>query len=44
MVIVIGNGQGDTNSSAAEAVRILYSINTLGKGLSPKIIPPAIGK
>ena len=34
MVIVVGNGHGDTS----------YSTNTLGKGMYPIILPPDMGK
>ena len=35
MVIVAGYGHGDTSS---------HSTNTLGKGMNPIILPPAMGK
>ena len=35
IVIVVGNGLGDTSSQ---------STNTLGKGMNPIILPPAMGK
>ena len=35
MVIVVGNGHGDTSS---------HSTNALGKGMNPIILPPAMGK
>ena len=35
MVIIVGNGHGDTSSN---------STNTLGKGMNPIILPPAMGK
>ena len=44
MVIVIGNGHGDTSSNLDEADRISHSLNTLGKGLNPVILPPAVGR
>ena len=37
MVIVLGNGHGVTSSNS-------HSINTLGKGINPIILPPAMGK
>ena len=36
MVIVLGNGHGDTSSNPGT--------NTLGKGMNPIILPPAMGK
>ena len=41
MVIVVGNGHGDTilNPNC-----ISHSTNILGKGMNPIILPPAIGK
>ena len=39
MVIVVGNGHGDTSSNC-----ISHSTNTLGKGMNPIILPPAMGK
>ena len=38
MVIVLGNGHGDTSSNTG------HSTNTLGKGMNPIILPPAMGK
>ena len=35
MIIVVGNGHGDTSS---------HSTNILGKGMNPIILPPAMGK
>ena len=44
MVIVVGNGHGDTSSNPAETDCISHSTNTLGKGMNPIILPPAMGK
>ena len=44
MVIVVGNGHGDTNSNPGRDWLISHSINTLGKGMNPIILPPAMGK
>ena len=41
MVIVVGNGHGDTSSNPD---CISHSTNTLGKGVNPIILPPAMGK
>ena len=41
MVIVVGNGHGDTSSNPD---CIPHSINTLGKGMNLIILPPAMGK
>ena len=43
MAIVIGNGHGDTSSNPGRDC-ISYSTNTLGKGMNPIILPPAMGK
>ena len=43
MVIVVGNGHGDT-SLLDETDCISHSTNTLGKGMNPVILPPAMGK
>ena len=40
MVIVVGNGHGDSSSNPG----ISHSTNTLGKGMNPIILPPAMGK
>ena len=40
MVIVGGNGHGDTDETDC----ISHSTNTLGKGMNPIILPPAMGK
>ena len=44
MVIVVGNGHGDTSSILDETDCISPSTNTLGKGINPIILPPAMGK
>ena len=44
MVIVVGNGLGDSNSILEEADCISHSTNILGKGMNPIILPPAMGK
>ena len=38
MVIVVGIGHGDTSSNPG------HNTNTLGKGMNPIILPPAMGK
>ena len=38
MVIVVGNGHGDTSSNPG------HSTSTFGKGMNPIILPPALGK
>ena len=43
MVIVIGNGHSDTSSNPGRDC-ISHSTNTLGKGMNPVILPPAMGK
>ena len=43
MVIVVGNGHGDTSSNPGRDC-ISHSTNTLGKGMNPIILPPAMGK
>ena len=42
MVIVVGNGQGDTSSNEIDCIS--HSTNTLGKGMNPVILPLAMGK
>ena len=42
MIIVAGNGHGDTILD--ETVCISHSTNTLGKGMNPIVLPPAMGK
>ena len=44
MVIVVGNGHGDMSSNQDETDCISHSTNTLGKGMNPIILPPAMGK
>ena len=44
MVIVVGNGHADTISNLNETDCISHGTNTLGKGMNPIILPPAIGK
>ena len=41
MVIVVGNGHGDTSSNPD---CISHCTNSLGKGMNPIILPPAMGK
>ena len=43
MVIVIGNGHCDTSSNPGRDC-ISHNTNTLGKGMNPIILPPAMGK
>ena len=40
---IIGNGHADLSSNP-ETVGILFSNNTLGKGMHPAILPPIMGK
>ena len=42
MVIVVGNGHGDTSSNPGRDW--LHCTNTPGKGMNPIILPPAMGK
>ena len=42
MVIVVGNGHGDTRLDETDCIS--HSTNTLGKGMNPIILPPAMGK
>ena len=44
MVIVVGNGHGDTSSNLDETDCISHSTNTLAKGMNPIIFPLAMGK
>ena len=47
MVIVVGNGHGDTATRVQildETDCISHSTNTLGKGMNPIILPPAMDK
>ena len=41
MVILTGNGHGDMSSNSD---CISHSTNTLGKGMNPIILPPAMGE
>ena len=43
MVIVAGYGHGDTSSNPGPDY-ISHSTNTLGEGMNPIILPPAMGK
>ena len=43
MVIIVENGHNDTNSNPGRDC-ISCSTNTLGKGMNPIILPPAMGK
>ena len=44
MVIVVGNGHGAGVQTLDETDGISHSTNTLGKGMNPIILPPAMGK
>ena len=44
MAIVDGNGHGNTRSNLDKTDCISHSPNTLGKGMNPIILPPAMGK
>ena len=44
IVIVVGNGHGDSSPTLGETDCISHSTNTLGKGMNPIILPPAMGK
>ena len=44
MVIVVGNGHGTQVQILDETDCISHSTNTLGKGMNPIILPPAMGK
>ena len=44
MVIVVGNGHGDTSSNLNEAVCISHCAHTFGKDMNPSILPPGMGK
>ena len=43
MVIVVGNGHGDTSLNPGRDCCVSHSTNTLGKGMNPIILPPAMG-
>ena len=42
MIIIVGNGHGDMSSNLGRDW--LHFTNTLGKGMNPIILPPAMGK
>ena len=44
MVIVVGNGHVTQVQILDETDCISHSTNTLGKGMNPIILPPAMGK
>ena len=44
VVIIVGNEQRDTSSNPGKTDCISHSTNTLGKGMNPIILPPAMGK
>ena len=44
MVIVVGNEHGDRSSNPGQVYWVSYSINTLGKGMNPIILSPAMDK
>ena len=45
MVIVVGIGHGETRVLILDETDcISHSTNTLGKGMNPIILPPAMGK
>ena len=44
MVILAGIGHGDSSSNPRRSDCISHSTNTLGKGMNPIILPPAMGK
>ena len=44
IVIVVGNEHGDTSSNPGRTHCISHSTNTLGKGMNPIILLPAMGK
>ena len=44
MVIVAGYGHGDTSQILDLTDCISHNTNTLGKGMNPIILPPAMGK
>ena len=43
MVIVVGNGHDDASLNPGRDC-ISHNTNTLGKGMNPIILPPAMGK
>ena len=44
MVIIVGNGHSDTSSNPGRVIAFSHSTNTLGKGMNPIILPPAMVK
>ena len=45
IVIVVGNGHSDTRVQILDEIDCISpSTNTLGKGMNPIILPPAMGK
>ena len=44
MIIVAGNGHSARVQILDETDCISHNINTLGKGMNPIILPPAMGK
>ena len=44
MVIIVGNGHGDTSTNLDETDCILHSTNTFGKGMNLIILLPDMGK
>ena len=44
MVIVVGNGHGDMSSNPGRDIAFSHSTNTLGNGMNPIILPPAMDK
>ena len=44
MVIVVENGRGYLSSFLGEAVCISHNANTIGKGMNPTILTPAVDK
>ena len=44
IVIVVGNGHGDTSSNSGQDWYISNSTDTLGKCMNPIILLPAMGK
>ena len=43
-VVIVGNGIGKLSSNLDKAVFISLCANTLGKGMNPSVLLPAIGK
>ena len=42
--MVVGNGHGDMSSNPGLDISFSHSTNTLGKGMNPVILPPAMDK